>query len=231
MSVTPPGARVKRRGYDATGRRAAAARQHQAVLDAAWARFDEAGFAATTVEAIATAAGVSTATIYKVFGGKPGLVRALVERALRGDPAEPVAAELRSDRQRAHASGGRELIEAWGALVAEVSPRVSPIVLLLRDVAAHDRAAAELFAELEADRLRRMGENARGLEALGALRPGISRTNARDVMWTYTAPDLFDVLVRRRGWSVDRYARFVTDAMTAALLEAPSTGEGAGDRQ
>ena len=44
---------------------------------------------ATTVAGIAVEAGVSTATIYKVFGGKPGLVRALVERALRGDPAQP----------------------------------------------------------------------------------------------------------------------------------------------
>ena len=63
-----------------------------------------------------------------------------------------------------------------------------------------------------------MADNARGLDRLGALRAGVSRSDARDVMWTYTAPDLFDVLVRRRGWSVRRYARFVTDAMIAALL-------------
>ena len=219
MSLTPSGRRVKRRVYDASGRRAAAARQRQVVLDAAWARFKTTGFEATTVAGIADAAGVSTATIYKVFGGKPGLVRALVERALQGDPAQPVAAEPRSDARRAHAAGGRELIEAWGGLVAEVSPRVSPIVLLLRDVIAHDSAAAELFAEIEADRLRRMADNARSLDRLAALRAGVSWSNARDVMWTYTAPDLFDVLVRRRGWSVRRYSRFVTDAMIAALLE------------
>lgn len=219
MSVTPSARPVKRRRYDASGRRAAAGRQRQVVLDAAWARFDAAGFAATTVAEIADDADVSTATIYKVFGGKPGLVRALVERALRGDPAQTSAAELRSDARRAHTTDGRDLIEAWGELVAEVSPRVSPIVLLLRDVTAHDPIAADLFAEIEADRLRRMAENARSLERLGVLRADVTRLAARDVMWTYTAPDLFDVLVRRRGWTVRRYARFVTDAMIAALLE------------
>jgi hypothetical protein len=110
------------------------------------------------------------------------------------------------------------LIAGWGELMVEVAPRVSPILLLLRDVAAHDPSAATLFAELEADRLTRMGDNARALDRLGALRRGVSLAVARDVMWTYTAPDLYDVLVRRRGWSVRRYARFAVEAMTAALL-------------
>ena len=45
---------------------------------------------------IASAVGVSVDTIYKAFGGKPGLVRAIRERALQGDGPEP--AEARSDR-------------------------------------------------------------------------------------------------------------------------------------
>jgi AcrR family transcriptional regulator len=217
MSVTPNRPSVKRR-YDASGRRATAARQRAVVLDAAWEQFDTTGFAATTVERIAEAAGVSTATIYKGFGGKSGLVRALVARALRGDPGASGPAEARSDRLRTSATDPRALVEGWGSLVAEVSPRVSPIVLLLRDVAASDPAAAELFAEIEADRLARMGANAAALDRRGGLRAGVSRSEARDVLWTYSAPDLYDVLVRRRGWSVSRYARFVTDALCAALL-------------
>jgi AcrR family transcriptional regulator len=218
MSVAHPPASVKRRSYDARGRRAAAARQQAAVLDAAWRRFADDGFEGTTVAVIARDAAVSTATIYKVFGGKPGLVRALVTRALRGDPGAARAAEDRSDAAALGATDALTLVHAWGELVAEVSPRVSPILLLLRDVAAHDGAAAELFDELEADRLRRMAGNARVLQQLGGLRDGVSPVQARDIMWTYTAPDLFDVLVRRRRWSVRRYARFVTDALTDALL-------------
>ncbi|MGH3646029.1 MAG: TetR/AcrR family transcriptional regulator [Micromonosporaceae bacterium] len=42
------------------------------------------GYAATTLAAIAREAGVSVETIYKAFGGKSGLVRALYERGLTG---------------------------------------------------------------------------------------------------------------------------------------------------
>jgi len=218
MSVTRTSAPVKRRRYDAAGRRAAAELRRVAVLDAAWAQFREHGFTATTVEAVAQDAGVSAATVYKTLGGKVGVVRALVARALEGAPSGAPAAEARSDRLRETATDPRALVEGWGALLAEVSPRVSPIVLLLRDVADADPSAAELFAEVEADRLTRMAENAAALDRRGGLRPGVTRAAARDLLWTYTAPDLFDLLVRRRGWSVRRYARFVTDAMVAGLL-------------
>ena len=218
MSVTDAKGSVKRRTYDARGRQAAAAQLQSTVLDAAWQLFSVDGYAATTIETIARDAAVSTATIYKGFGGKPGLVRALVTRALRGDPAAGRAAEARSDAARDEAPDGPTLVRTWGALVAEVSPRVSPILLLLRDVAGQDSAAASLFDELERDRRTRMAENARALDHIGALRPGTSRAEARDVLWFYSAPDLFDVLVQRGGWSIRRYSRFVADAMIAALL-------------
>ena len=218
MSVSRNHRPVKRREYDARGRQAAAQLTYAAVLDAAWQRFSADGFAATTVEALARDAGISTATIYKTFGGKAGIVRALVTRALAGDPAAAEAAEARSDAVRKTVADGRELVAAWGRLMTEVAPRVAPILLLLRDVAAHDPAAATLFAELEQDRLTRMADNAAALHRLGALRAGVTRATARDIMWTYTAPDLYDVLVRRRGWSVRRYATFATDGVVAALL-------------
>lgn len=218
MSVTDSEGSVKRRTYDARGRQAAAAQLQTTVLDTAWQRFSADGYAATTIDAIAQDAAVSTATIYKGFGGKPGLVRALVTRALRGDPTAVRAAEARSDAARDEAPDGAALIRTWGTLIAEVSPRVSPILLLLRDVATQEPAAADLFEELERDRRVRMADNARALERIGALRLGTSRAQARDVLWFYSAPDLFDVLVQRGSWSTRRYARFLTDAMIAALL-------------
>jgi AcrR family transcriptional regulator len=45
----------------------------------------------TTVRAIAAAAGVSADTIYKSFGVKPGLIRAIHDHALEGKG--PIPAE------------------------------------------------------------------------------------------------------------------------------------------
>ncbi len=52
-------------------------RSQEAVLEAAQRRFLRAGYGATTIAAIAADAAVSVETIYKAFGGKRGLVRAI----------------------------------------------------------------------------------------------------------------------------------------------------------
>ena len=71
---------------------------------------------------------------------------------------------------------------------------------------------------MDRDRGRRMTENARRLQRAGHLRPGISIARAADVLWTYSAPELYELLVLRRGWPLRRYGRFVADAMIDALL-------------
>lgn len=208
---------VKRtRSYDSSGRVAAAERSRSAVLDAAERLFLSDGYGATTMSAIAELAGVSVEMIYKGFGGKPGLVRAIRDRGLAGTKRE--AAELRSDRMRAAETDPRALIANWGRLGAEVAPRVSPILLLVRAAAGVDGEMATLQQEMDADRLRRMTENARHLQKAGHLRRGVTLAHAADVLWTYSSPELYEMLVLRRGWTVSRYGRFIADAMIAALL-------------
>jgi AcrR family transcriptional regulator len=159
---------------------------------------------------------VSVETIYKAFGGKPGLVRAIVERGLAGAGAVP--APERSDQMQQAEDDPRKIIAAWGTFTTEVAPLVSPILLLVRDAAATDPDMANLQDEVNADRLERMTHNARNLYEAGYLRPGITLEMASDVLWTYSSPELYELLVLRRGWSPERYGRFVAEAMTAALL-------------
>ena len=64
-------------------------------MEAARRRFLHDGFTAPTIAVIAGEASVSVDTIYKTFGGKPGLVRSICEQALEGEG--PVPAERRSD--------------------------------------------------------------------------------------------------------------------------------------
>ncbi|MDQ3772462.1 MAG: TetR/AcrR family transcriptional regulator [Actinomycetota bacterium] len=203
------------RAYDASRRQERARQQHAAALDAARVRFLEHGYAATTVESIAEAAGVSAATIYKSYGGKAGLVRELCQRALAG--AEPVPAEERSNALRSE-TDPRQVIEGWGRLTAEVSPRVLPLLLVLRDAAQSDPEAAALFDDLDRQRIARMADNARFLAAAGHLRTGLTARDARDVLWLCTSPELYDLLVNRRRWTIAKYSRFLTDTMTNALI-------------
>ncbi len=204
------------RRYNSARRRGQAAQTREAVMDAARRQFVADGFARTTVGSIAEAAGVSVETIYKAFGGKPGLVRAIWARDLEG--AGPIPAEQRSDVMQASERDPREVIRNWGRLAMEVAPRVAPIVLLIRAAAGADPKMAELLAEADEQRLRRMEANARTLHGRGDLRDGISLDRARDVLWVYSSPELYELLVLRRGWSVEGFGTFVADQMAAALL-------------
>ena len=207
---------VKRsRSYDASGRQARAQETRAAALAAAEVLFLRQGYVSTTVESLASAAGVSAATVYTTYGGKAGLVRELCTRALAG--VGPVPAEERSDNLRATASA-REIVARWAELVTEVSPRISLLLLLLSAAAAVDSDAADLWAELDGARLSRMAENAAVLADRGLLRHGIGVEEARDVLWLCTSPELYELLVLRRGWTLEALRTFVADTMVAALF-------------
>lgn len=204
-----------RRNYDASARRQRALQQRHAALERAKDLFLARGYAATTVEDIASAAGVSAATVYKTYGGKAGLVRQLCEVALAGSGT--VHAHDRSDALR-HTRDARALLAGWGALLAEVSPRFSPLLLLLRSAAETDHDAAKLLAELDQDRLERMTENATFLSDAGFLRHGVSVEAARDVLWFCSSAEFYELLVVRRRWSPDQMGHLATQTMIAALL-------------
>jgi AcrR family transcriptional regulator len=218
-----------KRPYDSARRREQARQTRAAILEAARQRFLDDGFAPTTIAAIANDAQVSVDTIYKAFGGKPGLVNAICQQALSGEG--PVPAEVRSDSLQAHERDPRQIIRGWGKLTAEIAPRVAPILLLVRAAATADPEMARLQSQLGAQRLERMTDNARNLANTGGLHHGLSVKRAAEIMWTYSSPELYELLVLTRGWPLKHYSTFIADAMIAVLLapgSAPRPGRSRG---
>jgi AcrR family transcriptional regulator len=207
---------VKRRRYDASRRREQARLTREAIIAAARQRFLDGGYGATTIASIAADAGASTDTIYKSFGGKAGLLRAICEDALAG--AGRVPAEQRSDAMQAAESDPYRMLHGLGILTTEVAPRIAPLLLLLSAAAETDPAVAQLRADLDAARLTRMTQVARTLAGKTQLRPGVSIEEAAEIMWTYSSPELYGLLVVGRGWTPERYGHFVGEALVDALL-------------
>ncbi len=204
------------RGYDATGRQARAQAQRERIIAIAERRFLVDGYAPTTIQSIADEAGVSVDAIYKTFAGKPGLIRAIRDRALLGQG--PVPAEDRSDRLHEEQLDGPAIVRAWGELTTEVAPRVAPILLLVRDASVHDEELLSLLAELDSQRLERMTANATQLARSGHLRKGIEIGAAAHILWIYSSPELYELAVVRQRWTLERYGSFITDAMISALF-------------
>jgi AcrR family transcriptional regulator len=204
------------RRYDVSRRREQARRIQQSVLETARQRLLNDGYAATTVAMIAADAGTSVDTIYKTFGGKAGLVRTLWLQALEGQEASP--APRRSDQLSRTETDPVRVLRGWGRFITELGPRGVPILLLVRAAATTDADMAALLAETEQQRRIRMRHNARRLQRRGWLRPGVTLAEATDILWTYSSAELYDLLVLRSGWPVERYGAFVGDALIAALL-------------
>lgn len=210
-----------KRPYDSARRQEQARQTRAEIIDVARRRFLDDGFAATRIAAIAREAGVSVDTVYKAFGGKPGLVSAICQEALTGEG--PVPAETRSDAMQAAERDPREIIRGWAELTTEVAPRIAPILLLVRAAATADPAMARLHSQLNAQRLERMTHNALSLANAGSLRADVTVERAGEILWTYSSPEIYELLVLRRGWPLDGYGRFIADAIIAALLEPGSS--------
>lgn len=219
MDRTASSVKPSARRYDSSRRQAQARLTREAILDAAERQFLGNGFMATTVASIATEVGISSDTIFKSFGGKAGLVRAICHRGLEG--AGPVPAEQRSDALQFRETDPFKIVQGWGALTAEVAPRAAPLQLLLAAAAQADPEMAALHAELDANRLSRMTKNAGVLADRGFLRDDLTVERAGQICWTYSSPELYRLLVLEQHWPVDEYARFVADALTTALLQPP----------
>ena len=100
----------------------------------------------------------------------------------------------------------------------EVMPRVAPIVLLVRSAGATDPDMATPLDEINDERLRRMQHEAAPRRPRRAARRGERRTGG-DVMFAYTAPELYDVVVTGRRWTLEMFADFIFRGLCAELLD------------
>ena len=212
------------RRYDSSGRRAQARRNRESILDAAERQFLADGYAQTTIAAVATAAGVSVETVYKGFGGKSGLVRALFERGLTG--RGPVPAYQRSDEMRVHESDPETIMRNWSVLTTEVANVVTPIRLLMRSAAVTDPDMTKLLEDSDAERLARMRHHADFLVENGYLRDDVIVAEATDILWTCSSVEIYELLVLQRRWTPDRFARFIADFMISSLLPPSDSSSG-----
>ncbi|PYI69594.1 TetR/AcrR family transcriptional regulator [Arthrobacter livingstonensis] len=205
------------RPYNSSHRRERAELSRTAVLGHARALFLERGFGASTITDIARGAGVSPEFVYKNFGGKPGLVRAIQQASLLGSGGTP--AEERSDLAQSTAATGSGLMQQLGRFTAEIAPLAAPILLLIRDAAAGgDADMAALLQEVDAARHDRMLHNARQLAARGFLAPGVGVRHAADIMFSCTAPELYESLVIKCGWPSEEFGAFIATTLSATLL-------------
>jgi AcrR family transcriptional regulator len=168
---------------------------------------------------VATRAEVSPDTIYKVFGTKLGLLRALLQQAVGGDDADvPMLDREQPQAMRAELDQRRQVAMFAGGMTAQLE-RLRPIDDILASAAAVDPTAAQLRQHVQNDERREAMRTVAGwIAARGPLRDGLSRNDAGAAMWALTSPEVHRMLRDVNGWSAKRYQRWLTETLMASLL-------------
>jgi AcrR family transcriptional regulator len=206
------------RTYDATRRQEQAQENRARVLNAARTRFLADGYMATTIPGVARDAGVSVQTVYKVFGNKGGLLKAVFDAAVTGDD-QPIPVAERDQIKRIQAEPDpQEKLRMYSEYFVQGAQRAVAVELLARDAASGDPGAADVWDQIQKQRLTGMSLYAGHLHSGGHLPADTTVEEARDVLWTFTSPELWELLVIQRGWTPTRYGRWLASMLTAALL-------------
>jgi len=169
---------------------------------------------------VAERAGVTTQTIYNVVGSKQQLLKAAYDVTLAGDD-EPMSLAERPEVVQLYALlDATEFLHAYAALGGGLLERVGPQMLqIAAGAAAGEAALVELQRVTDSERLVGTGMVVRRVTELGSLQPGLSPDLARDRIWTLNSVQVWDLLIRSRGWSGAAYEQWIGDAMSAAILD------------
>lgn len=203
------------------GKQAEKSRQtRRKIIDAAHELFVGRGYGATTLQEIATRAGVAVQTVYFVFGNKRTLLKELVDVAVAGDD-EPVAtldrpwfrdamaAPTADDHLRAHISGTRAVLE-----------RVAPINAMLTAAAATDSEIAALWPARPDPRHVVQTAAAHALTAKPGARDDVDADYAADLLYGILSTELYLLFVRERGWTPAQWEAWAFGTLRAQLCAA-----------
>jgi AcrR family transcriptional regulator len=204
--------------YTSALRAAQARATRRAIVDAAARLFVERGYGATTVDAIADAAGVSRKTVFTSVGGKVVALKLAIDWAVVGDD-EPVPMLERPHVTAAQQEpDARRILADYARTVREVSSRIAPLNSVVQAAAGLDADIRELAEQGRAQRLSGMRVLAQLVADRDALKPDLTALEAADVLWLFNDPAVYHRLVIEQRWSPGRYEQWLASAFISLLI-------------
>jgi AcrR family transcriptional regulator len=206
------------RPYDSPRRREQAAATRREILDAAQRLFEQQGYAATTMAAVAAEARVALKTVYIAFETKSGLLRALWHLLLRGDEQESPVTERDWYREVLEEPDPERQLRLNARNSKTVKLRIAPLIEVIRNAASADSDIEVLWSRIQRDFYDNQRAIVERLHQRKVLRRGLDGTRAADILWTLNHPNVWQLLVVERGWTPDRFEKWFADSAVAQLL-------------
>ena len=210
---------VKRpRPYRSPRREQQAAATRREIVSAAKRLFEADGYAATTVSAVAEEAGVTSRTVYLAYETKARLLRAVWDLALKGDVDDAPVAERPWYVEVLEEPDPRRKLRLVAHGSCDVKVRIAGVLRVIRDAATSDEEIGELWALIQTDFHANQGAIVATLERGGALAPELDAERATDILWTLNHPEVWLLLVGRRGWTREEFETWFAETAIQQLL-------------
>lgn len=204
------------RPYVSPLRELAAQQTRRAVLAAAQSLFVARGYVGTTVDQIAERAAVSKPTVFASGGSKRSLLKDLYDRSLAGDG--PLTVEHQPFAEALDEPDPARSLRRYARNVAGLQERHADLDEVLRTAASTDEELRDLWRTSEDQRRKEASSVVDALMRRGALKPGLERKTASDILWVLTSSDIFSRLVRSQGWDAECYQQWLGDTFCNQLL-------------
>lgn len=225
-------------GRRSTRRDEQARRTRLEVIGAAHRLFVDRGYAATSIRSVAEEAAVSDQTVYRVFGDKPGLLRAVVLEALGGEGnIEPLRTGTRMEALAEVRTAGERLRVVAGWVGEAYGRGLAQLEQVVVTAAPADERIGELARFMSEQRYEDTRSVALAIMGDVELPAGISPAAMADYLYAVESSPVYLVLTTERGWTTEQYVDwfvrmveclFLADLRPPADGHAPAVTEGHG---
>jgi AcrR family transcriptional regulator len=208
-----------RRAYHAPRRAEAAARTREAILQGAKQRFEELGWAGTTIPGVAAVARVSPKTVEALFATKAGLLAQTAQYAIRGDTSGVPIVRREAALAMEQAPDAGTMLERHAAMCTEINERAARIALVVESGAASDARVAELWERMR----RNHADGVRWAAARLMEKPGrrhdLTPAEAEEVIVVAMSFGTYRELAQARGLSREAIAAWICRYYRRMLLD------------
>jgi AcrR family transcriptional regulator len=208
-----------KRKYDSTRRQAQAEETRREILKAAYKLFAERGYEGATIDAIAKEAGVALKTIYAVFANKRNILVNLLNNSSSRNGEENIPMlERAGPKAVSQERDPRRQIQMFAQVIAGNLEGAATIAEIIHVAAQTEADVDKLEKTLNKQRWQHMAYAVRQFASNGSLRNAMDEAYATETVYTLTSPEVFLILTRDRGMVKEKYAEWLADTLTRALL-------------
>lgn len=199
-------------------RREQAKATRRRIVDTAYELFCAHGYVATTMEMIASGAGVATQTVHYVFRTKAALLQEVIEVAAAGQHDSAPVMQRPWIRDALAADDGRRTLALIVEHGVDIYARVAPLKAAIQTAVSIEPDIDTYWRSVTDARRRGIGELVAVLDTKQQLRDGLTAQKATDLLFVVDSHETYLGLTRDSDWPLEEYKAWLYTTLCQQLL-------------